>query len=482
MKIGYVNPPYRGVQESYDKEYNLVWMSMKSYYKIHGKHEYEWVWPNEDVTDCDVVLFSSYMWNSKQCEEIAKKCRGVKIVGGPHIDFNNPLLFELSSYDFFCQPTMSGEVFITEFLDRFAEGEVDPKDIPFEKRSVRKERFEWLNFSVYEDNIDWLRFAAKDNDKPITLETTRGCPFKCTYCEWGGGLATKIVQKPIEVVKKDIDVIASLGIKQIELADSNTGAFLERDTEILRHIYERGMEVSTMSIVKTPNLERKFQIIKNSIDIGFVPSLGLQTYSRDALKATKRTDLSRKDQNKLIEMVGELVEEDDIELELILGLPGSTKEDFYQEFQWIETTKAWGFPRFEYVILPFTEAATKEDKEKHGVKTTLVESHGNVFETIVSCNTYSKEDMIEMFIMNQLGKFVREIFVGDDIVIFMKTCFQAIQELNDFETLEDHVLDYLEGEEPKPSGHLNGIPFGTYYFDFFQRNKQQILEKVIHAL
>ena len=53
------------------------------------------------------------------------------------------------------------------------------------------------DYSVYEEHSEYLTkalsYARENNMEPfIILETTRGCPYKCVFCEWGGGINTKI--------------------------------------------------------------------------------------------------------------------------------------------------------------------------------------------------------------------------------------------------------------------------------------------------
>lgn len=491
ISIGYVNPPYKGAYtESNKAEWNLVWMSIKSYYKVNGKYpeQINWVWPSEDPYDCDVVMFTSYMWNSSKCIEVAEKCKGVKIVGGPHIDYNNPMLFDLYPYDYYCQPTMPGEVFMTAFLDQYIEhGTVDPTTIPYEKRSSVKAKFEWPSISVYEDNIDWLKHISQYIDHPITLETTRGCPFKCTYCEWGGGLATKIIKKPMDIVKKDIDIISSLGIKSIDLADSNTGAYMDRDIEILDYIYDSNIRLEVLSTVKTPKIENKFKIIKACINKGFVPSLGLQSYSREALNNTKRVDISREDQYKLLHWINDVTEgQYEIELELILGLPGSTLEDFYQEFEWMDIVGAWDHRRYEYVILPFTESASPEDKSKYDVETTLVQNNGTVYETIVSCYSYSKKDMVEMVVINQLGPILKRdlhpAIPHINIVQFMKLVYLVISDLEEYYQVYEDINNYLSDPNPKLAAHIGNQTFEQYFVDFYDKTRYTIFRGLLDAL
>jgi len=63
------------------------------------------------------------------------------------------------------------------------------------------------------------------------LETNRGCPYGCTYCDWGSATLQKITRFTPERVIAEIEFLASRRSKVIFIADANFG-MLEQDIEI----------------------------------------------------------------------------------------------------------------------------------------------------------------------------------------------------------------------------------------------------------
>ena len=69
------------------------------------------------------------------------------------------------------------------------------------------------------------------------LETSRGCPRSCAYCDWGCN-NSKIKMFPMERILKEIDWMVDHKVKFIWGADSNFG-FFKRDMEIVDYLIEK---------------------------------------------------------------------------------------------------------------------------------------------------------------------------------------------------------------------------------------------------
>ena len=60
--------------------------------------------------------------------------------------------------------------------------------------------------SPYLDNIfKPLMDANPDEEWLVMWETNRGCPFSCTFCDWGSAIASKVNDFDIERLKKEIN-------------------------------------------------------------------------------------------------------------------------------------------------------------------------------------------------------------------------------------------------------------------------------------
>lgn len=506
-----------------------TWLSMKYHYSVHGKYpeQVQWMTPPHkynsytsideiiaDIGDCDVLLFSSYVWNHDICDEVANKIRKlypeiILVLGGPHIGLGDTITgASRSEYDYFCQPTKPGEIFIESFLNLLIETPEDlrPENIEWEWRNPKKGRsLEFPLESIYRKEVPFLKqmnqFARIHNLEPfISIETTRGCPYSCVYCEWGGGTQSRLIQKNLEVVKEDILAMKEAGFESAYLTDSNFGVFEKRDIEIFQFAYDQYFALTDISTVKSKNLDRRKRIVDAWFNVvgkgpetryteptnkgknltGFetqfvstLPTVSIQSISDKAMKIAQREDLNFEDKLKLSEHIRNRCHQEGYPvpaLELIAGMPGSTIDDFYNEMEIIWNFKAWSSFRHDYMFLPDTSLASRNYLEEHQIElvkvyTDLVDEQGveninslyatkrNYFYTISSCFSFSQKEMTEMFFMNLAGNYllkelypVLESFMSP--ALFGKLSYQILSQIPDFLPFHEEIHDLFNPKSP----------------------------------
>lgn len=542
VTVAFVNPP----NVDWSLANNAAYLMFQSHYKRHGKYYDQVKWlpaPYRfnkyssyeeiylDIPNADIYLFSSYIWNYDIIDGVAKHVKktlpdAILALGGPHIGMNEATFLEERKklYDVICQVTKPGEVFVEDIINSYIEtnGNPDFKDITWELRSNKTCDQMMPDYSVYADHIDYLRetreYARNNSMEPFSIiETTRGCPYQCVYCEWGGGIgSSKIHQKPLEIVKQDLLALKAAGFRDTYLTDANFGVFFERDVEIFRYAFNLGINLTDISTVKHRSLKRRIELVDawfnvvgsgperhsptsikqeaapvlmygaksehgNTGDAGIeqqtyisvVPTVSIQSISDEAMKVAKRKDLSFEDKIKLSEHIRKRCHDEGFPipaLELILGMPGSTKEDFYQEFNIIWNFKSWNSFRHDYMFLPDSELTEKEYIEQYKIQlvevyTDLMDEEGvdnehslyknkrTYFKTISSCYSYSPSDMLEMWFMNTAGNYLlRHIYSFVQHYIspaeFGKLSYKVIQRIDEFKTLHDEIQNILDPETP----------------------------------
>jgi hypothetical protein len=172
---------------------------------------------------------------------------------------------------------------------------------------------------------------------PIAVfETNRGCPYKCSFCTWGGD-TQRVTQFSLERVKEELRWLARQGTLFIYLADANWG-MLARDPEISSYLGSLKKEFGTPLMVYYAAAKNKpkgsLQCIENFYAGGVISSqaLGIQSMNPETLARVDRQNIKN---DSFVQMFSELKHRGiDSYCELIWPLPGetlSTLKHGYQE-------------------------------------------------------------------------------------------------------------------------------------------------------
>jgi hypothetical protein len=228
-----------------------------------------------------------------------------------------------------------------------------------------------------------------------------------------------------------------------------------------------------------------------------VPHISIQSLSDKAMEVCKRLDLSAEDKIKLSEHINYRCKTEGYPIpnpEFILAMPGSTKEDFYREFEIIWNFQCWGMIRHQYMFLPDSEISNKDYCDMYDIKLVTVlneladeEGESNVtglykdkkyiYKTAYSCFSYSTEDLVEMFFMNIAGphllKHVYNEFESDfGVVDFLKECYNAIIELDETADIFDEINDIFNPlTPPKCISKIGGKHKDEVIKSLIDRNK-----------
>ena len=169
-----------------------------------------------------------------------------------------------------------------------------------------------------------------------TIETNRGCPFGCTFCDWGSATLSKIRQFDLDRVFSDLEWCAKNKVSTVFNTDSNFGVF-ERDVEIAQKIVELKEKYGYPKIFESSYAKNQVKNLKRIIQIlasGGVVSTGtlsLQSVSPDTLKAIKRSNIKV---SKYDELAAEFRRAKlPLIVEMMMGLPGSTLASFDGDLQ-----------------------------------------------------------------------------------------------------------------------------------------------------
>ncbi|MCX6896251.1 MAG: cobalamin-dependent protein [Verrucomicrobia bacterium] len=299
----------------------------------------------DQLAGADLVLFSTYVWNIRISSEIAKRLKAKHphigiVFGGPQVPdraekfvHDHPyvdlvvhgegekitldLLLHWKSRDW---SKLAGVSYLT------AAGKF--------QNNPKGERIKDINVvpSPFLTGVFDPIMQANPDQKWIALwETNRGCPFSCTFCDWGSSTQSRVFQFEIERLKQEAHWFADKKIDFVFCCDSNFG-ILPRDVDLAQFVADvkksRGYP-SALSVQNTKNAtERAYLVQKILSDSGLNKgvTLSMQSVDKTTLKNIKRDNISLETYSELQRRFTR----DKVETytDLILGLPGETYESF----------------------------------------------------------------------------------------------------------------------------------------------------------
>lgn len=353
---------------------------------------------HDQLKRSDIIGLTCYVWNQASNDTIAevyKKYRpdGLVIYGGPNVPGTKIDAQPYANYRphvdvFFYGP---GEKNVKNFLKKY----YNNKNIENHEGSYTKRSFTVTiskdNYVVTDTPTPYLdgifdNILKNSNQISAIIETNRGCPYRCAFCDWGSLTASKIYQFDLDLVKKNIDYSMKFkSVKHMNIVDANFGTF-SRDVEIVDYIYDLkikyhkekfellfgGMAKNGSRFLK--DIYKKLDNFdvnlhdnekKNSVKNMRV---SLQTLSQEALNTINRKNIKTE---KLLDSV-KVTKHQSLSSELIVGLPGETVES------WLDTLSKHvdlnlGFiSGYHLVVLPNTPMYDIDYRRKYNIEYTRV--------------------------------------------------------------------------------------------------------------
>ena len=451
----------------------MTWAMLKTYYDHRGKHADRFHWPEPMITGFtvdeitkhlaanppDVFGFGGYIWNIDLCYQVAKLVKAtwptcLVVAGGPQPEYqsdrdwfkNHPFIDIVVPRD--------GEVPFTAILDRVAENKKNFMTVPdivlpgadgvgITKSLVSSDLrdFTWPASAVLHESTTLQAMIAENKKNQamthVLLETARGCPYQCTFCDWGGGTYTKVRCKPVEMVKQEIDWLAENKVDYVTITDANVGMF-PRDVELMTYLANKKQKTGWPTRVKLSNAkqnaDRTIQITKILFDAGLISEylLALQDTDGDVLKHIKRIDLSW---DKNVERAQTLQSHGiPVSLVLISGLPGWNTEKFFSNVDHI-LDSGLNYPKsYPFLLLPNSPAAEPTYRQEHDIRTVrrymdtypvilrkhvkatdmdmasarVTKDHNNgKVDFVISTKWYTTEEMLRLRLLNAI------VFMGE---------------------------------------------------------------------
>lgn len=313
----------------------------------------------------DVIAFSCYIWNwnliRSLLPELSKILPGIVIwLGGPEVSYNPEELLqtypmvkgimigegeetfrELARY--YCgQANQSSKLADVMGLGEKAEGGVE--DLPgmaykaldaIQGIVFRTDEQKICRMPVrHVTEISALPFLYRDlhpfENRIIYYESSRGCPYRCSYCL--SSIDKTVRFRDLDIVKEELQFFLEHKVKQVKFVDRTFNCNHEHAQEIWRYLSEHDNGVTNFHFEIAADIisEEELQILSE-----FRPGLaqmeiGVQTCNQETLREIRRTT----NLDKIKEVVERIRKGNNIHihLDLIAGLPYEDYESFQNSF------------------------------------------------------------------------------------------------------------------------------------------------------
>lgn len=449
-----------------------IWAYAKDIPEIHNNYSLKELFFKRD--DLDVLVesldspsifgFSIYMWNENFSIEAAKRIKKkfpdcLIVFGGPSVPENSKKYLENYPWIDLCVHN-EGEAAFANILLQYLENTPD-YDLPNVSNNINtyfKGPFERINNlhelpSPYIDGVfdDLVRNnpSIKFN---LSLETNRGCPFSCTFCDWGTLTHSKVKRFGLERVYGELEWAAENKIEFISIADANFGIFIERDNLIVDKLIELKNKTGFPQIISTSwNKNMKFEtvgIAKKLFDAGLFRrfTASVQSFNEDTLVAIKRKNLDGSDFENIV--IGAKKQGLPVSTEIIIGLPLETYDSYLDLIEYIlDNDLPYIYSHLQ--VLKNSEMSNKDYVKKYGLdiiksESSFSDKFAREYEyLVVGTNTLPRQQLLKLLVYQWYVFFFNELHLTDVIAKTLKKVYG----INATKFYDDYLNFILSNEE-----------------------------------
>ena len=454
---------------------NLAVYDLKAYSSDYDEHvilrEYTINQPKDEIlkdiysSGADVVCFSCYIWNISFVRELIRDL--VKILpktafwaGGPEVSYDaEKFLTEM--------PEMTG-VMVGEGEKTFhdlLEFYIDGKDSLEEISGIAYRTGDKIIHNGWRELMDLsaipfvYEHLEKFENRIIYYESSRGCPFSCSYCL--SSIDKKLRFRDLELVKKELQFFLDHRVPQVKFVYLTFNCKHEHAMTIWKYILEHDNGVTNFHFEISADLLREEEMeLMSQMRPGLIQlEIGVQSTNPETIRAIHR----HMDLKKLEHCVNRVHSFRNIHqhLDLIAGLPYEDYDTFHQSFNDVYRMKPdqlqLGFLKVLKGSLMQKEAEVYgivyKEKEPYEVLSTNWLTYGEVLKLKMV------ESMVEVYYNS--GQFWHTL---EYLVPFEKDAFTFYEKLGSFYEKKGYseishsrmrryeiLLEYLQEETDVPT-------------------------------
>jgi len=348
------------------------------------------------------VIFSCYIWNISYVKDLVSSLKKVLedtiiVLAGPEVCYNyEDILKENKHVDIISYGI--GEIAFPQLQKGIIANDLSE----VEGICFRQDNEIITNPILNKYDINTQEFPYYDiedvKDRILYFETSRGCPFNCSYCM--SSIVKGVELMELDKIEKNLETFFKHNVKQVKLVDRTFNYPIKRAIEIIKimlKLKEKYPDTRTSFHCELNPLliNNELRDILSNAPKGFLQfEIGVQSTHPETLQAINR-DVDLKKQHDNIVMLTEL-DNLTVYVDLIAGLPYETYDIFTKSFNDAYSMNASGLHLGFLKVLKgsYMESCAKE----HGIEYQYYAPYKILKSKYISFNNLSHLEKIESLV------------------------------------------------------------------------------------
>jgi radical SAM superfamily enzyme YgiQ (UPF0313 family) len=199
---------------------------------------------------------------------------------------------------------------------------------------------------------------------PISMTTSRGCPFRCIFCVGRKMVGPKVRYRNPQAVVDEMAYLNTLNFHQINLADDLFTANKGHCLAVCNEIIDRNLKIEWTSFGRVDTVS--MEVLAKMEEAGcHAISFGVESANSEILKTIRKGITTEQviSAVKMCKDAGIMAH-----ISFILGLPGETPETLKETVEFGERLKELGAYHGFHLLAPFPGTEVRQESDKYGIK------------------------------------------------------------------------------------------------------------------
>lgn len=340
----------------------------------------------------DVIAFSCYIWNYTLIDNIIPNLHKVLPnadiwAGGPEVSYDAPEVMQ--RWQLRGVMVGTGEGIFRHLVSSYVENTSDELPAILDGKNTHKLSLDEIPF--------WYKDLTDFEHRIIYYESSRGCPFSCSYCL--SSIDKTMDFRSVDRVCSELDFFLEKKVPQVKFVDRTFNCKKDHALPILQHILEYDNGITNFHFEVAADLldDDYFELLEKMRPGAVQLEIGVQSTYRKTIDAIDR----KMDFDKVAAAVRRIVEQDNIHvhLDLIAGLPYEDLQTFQKSFNDVYTLCP------EQLQLGFLKVLKGSNMELHAAEYELAYTSLPPYEVLSTkwlsyediCHLKSIEEVLEIY-------------------------------------------------------------------------------------